>query len=96
MTDVDLIMELRRDEVVREGDNAKDVFDDMKPLVLRAANEIDRLQAAHREIYEVWAGSEGLPCETASEAYLCRLIVQMKDIAANAISPPSSMSEVER
>ena len=33
-------------------------------------------------IYEVWAGSEGIPePQTACEAYLLRLIEQMRDIA---------------
>jgi hypothetical protein len=39
------------------------------------------------EIYEVWAGSEGIPePQTACEAYLLRLIEQMRDIARAAIA----------
>ena len=39
------------------------------------------------EIYEVWAGSEGIPePQTACEAYLLRLIEQMRDIARDAIA----------
>ena len=38
------------------------------------------------EIYEVWAGSDGIPePQTACEAYLLRLIEQMRDIARDAL-----------
>jgi len=39
-----------------------------------------------REIYEVWAGSEGIPEPvTCTEAYLLRLIEQMRDIAKKGL-----------
>jgi hypothetical protein len=42
--------------------------------------EIDRLRQICRDAYEVWAGSEGIPVpETAPEAYLLQLLVQMRD-----------------
>ena len=42
-----------------------------------------------REIYEVWAGSEGIPMpETAPEAYLLHLVEQMRDIAKEGLRAP--------
>lgn len=44
---------------------------------------------ALRNIYEIWAGSEGIPVpETAVEAYLLRLIEQMRDEASKALAAP--------
>ena len=45
--------------------------------------EIAKLRSKMREIYEVWAGSEGLVADTAPEAYQVHLIEQMRDIAAS-------------
>ena len=46
----------------------------------------DKLNAALKEIYEIWAGSEGIPLPTtAPEAYLLRLIEQMRDVARDAL-----------
>ena len=39
-----------------------------------------------REIYEVWAGSEGYTPETPLEVYLDRLIRQMRDLAADGLN----------
>lgn len=55
-----------------------------------AADEIDRLRAENEKlraamhgIYEVYAGSEGIPFpETCPEAYLFGLVMEMADIAA--------------
>lgn len=39
------------------------------------SEEESRLRQVCRDIYEVWAGSEGVPApETAAEAYLLRLV----------------------
>jgi hypothetical protein len=43
--------------------------------------EVKRLKQLHHDIYEVYAGSEGLPCETISESYLCVLIRKMVALA---------------
>lgn len=44
---------------------------------------------ALKNIYEIWAGSEGIPVpETAVEAYLLRLIEQMRDEASRALAEP--------
>lgn len=43
-------------------------------------NENNRLRQVCRNAYEVWAGSEGIPePETAAEAYLLQLLIQMRD-----------------
>ena len=47
-----------------------------------AADVIEELQDAFREIYEVYAGSEGFIPETCPEAYQQQLIKEMAEIAA--------------
>jgi len=47
-----------------------------------AADVIEELQNAFREIYEVYAGSEGFIPETCAEGYQQQLIKEMSDIAA--------------
>jgi uncharacterized protein YhaN len=43
-------------------------------------------QQALRNVYEVWAGSEGIPVpETVVEAYLLRLVEQMRDAAKEGL-----------
>ena len=52
----------------------------------QAAAELRRLHQICRDIYEVWAGSEAtLMPETAVEAYLLRLVEQMRDIAKEGL-----------
>ena len=49
---------------------------------LRRADEIERLREALREIYEVYAGSEGIPQPmTAAEGYLLFLLKETAEIA---------------
>ena len=49
-------------------------------------DELRRLHQICRDIYEVWAGSEGIPVpETAAEAYLLQLIEQMRDLAKEGL-----------
>src|SRR5271163_421669 len=47
---------------------------------------IASLEAALRDVYEIYAGSEGLPESTASEAYLTRLVRQMAHRAAETFT----------
>ena len=48
----------------------------------------EKLTDAMREIYEIWAGSEGIPLPTtAPEAYLLGMIEQMRDVARDALKP---------
>lgn len=49
-----------------------------------------------REIYEVWAGSEGVPEPvTCTEAYLLRLIEQMRDIAKKGMETIEEEQQVK-
>ncbi|NDB67464.1 MAG: hypothetical protein EB015_05545 [Methylocystaceae bacterium] len=47
-----------------------------------AADVIEELQDAFREIYEVYAGSDGFIPETCAEGYQQQLIKEMADVAA--------------
>lgn len=48
--------------------------------------DVERLRKVARNVYEVWAGSEGIPMpETVSEAYLLQLVEQMRDEAKNGL-----------
>lgn len=51
-----------------------------------AKAEIERLRKALREIYEVYAGSEGIPQPmTAAEGYLLSLLMEVVRIAQEAL-----------
>ena len=51
-----------------------------------AADEIEKLREALREIYEVYAGSEGIPQPmSAAEGYLLSLLMEVVRIAQNAL-----------
>ena len=51
-----------------------------------AAAELRRLHQCCRDVYEVWAGSEGIPePQTAPEAYLLSLVEQMRDAAKEGL-----------
>jgi len=51
-----------------------------------AADRIEKLQAALREIHEVYAGSEGIPEPmTAAEGYLLKLLTEMVGVTRNAL-----------
>ena len=52
----------------------------------RAADELRRLHQCCRDVYEVWAGSEGIPePQTAAEAYLLSLVEQMRDASKEGL-----------
>ena len=49
-------------------------------------DEMRRLHQCLRNVYEVWAGSEGIPAPTkASEAYLLSLVEKMRDAAKEGL-----------
>ncbi len=55
-------------------------------LIYEAADEIVRLREALREIYEVYAGSEGIPQPmTAAEGYLLFLLKETAKIAQETL-----------
>jgi len=51
-------------------------------LIEALENRIVEIEAGMREIYEVYAGSEGFIPETCAEGYQQQLIKEMSDIAA--------------
>lgn len=70
------------DEKIAELNQEIDDSDDMYlARIHKLEQEIEQLKNGMREIYEVWAGSEGLVDTTASEAYQMHLIEEMRDIA---------------
>lgn len=54
-------------------------------LIHWQGERIEQLEAALREVFEEWAGSEGFIPETAPEAYLLQLTKRMADIARAAL-----------
>ena len=54
-------------------------------LIEQQAARIAKLEAALREVYETWAGSEGFIPETAPEGYLLQLTKKMALIAGAAL-----------
>jgi hypothetical protein len=59
----------------------------MQKLADEQAARIEQLEAALREIYEVYAGSEGIPQPiSASEGYLLQLIKDMVAISRVALA----------
>ena len=58
----------------------------MKNTLTSAADTIEELRQVCRNVYEVWAGSEGIPVpETCPEAYLLQLVEQMRDAAKEGL-----------
>jgi len=56
--------------------------EDLKRLANNQQRRITKLEDAFREIYEVYAGSDGFIPETCAEGYQQQLIKEMADIAA--------------
>ena len=79
--DEDIIVTLKRsnDLLMTFGNDYSDVF-------LPAIDKIERLRKALREIYEVYANSEGIPQPmTAAEGYLLFLLKETAKIAQEAL-----------
>ena len=88
MTDDDkaLVERLRNSDFY--DDNATYLLPDAwkaDALCEQAADRIEALEAALREVFEEWAGSEGFIPETAPEGYLLQLTKRMADIARAAL-----------
>ena len=61
-------------------------FDRQQEMLDRNAEQIAALRQCLRDVYEVWAGSEGIPAPTvASEAYLLSLVEKMRDAAKEGL-----------
>jgi len=62
-------------------------LDPLGEVESEADSELRRLHQCLRNVYEVWAGSEGIPAPTvASEAYLLSLVEQMRDAAKEGLN----------
>jgi len=55
----------------------------------RLTAEVERLRAALRGAYEVYAGSDGFIPETAAEGYQQQIIKQMVDAISAALKEPA-------
>ena len=61
---------------------------EIKEALRQALAQPEQESVICRNIYEVWAGSDGVPIpETIVEAYLLRLIEQMRDEASKGLKP---------
>ena len=57
-----------------------------RELFTQCADRIQQLEAALRDVYEVYAGSEGIPQPmTAAEGYLLHLVREMANTARAAL-----------
>ena len=66
--------------------SSKWAFLEWRDRAEKAEAENAALHQCLRDVYEVWAGSEGIPAPTvASEAYLLSLVEQMRDAAKEGL-----------
>jgi hypothetical protein len=79
------------DELIAQLRVARDNFYRSKAMSETALREEVRyLHQVCRNVYEVWAGSEGIPVpQTCPEAYLLQLIEQMRDAAKEGFKTPN-------
>jgi hypothetical protein len=77
----DTIEALRR-ELAEAKRATKVMYDSLET----SRKQLAASQQALRNVYEVWAGSEGIPVlETVVEAYLLRLVEKMRDAAKEGL-----------
>ena len=69
---------------IKTNKTGQEVADQVQSL----QDRIKELEGAMREVYEVWAGSEGLVESTAPEAYQSNMIREMRDIAGRHLPTP--------
>ena len=80
MSEWDIVSALRRRAVMQTATGISKLTDQIEWM---AADEIETMRQAMHDIYEVYAGSEGVPCPgTCAEAYLYELLMEMVSIAA--------------
>lgn len=59
---------------------------ELEDLRLQLERERESRRRICREIYEVWAGSDGIPApQSPSEGYLMKLLDDVKDIARGGL-----------
>ena len=71
---------------LRKDASSKWAFLEWRDRAEKAEAKNAALHQCLRNVYEVWAGSEGIPAPTvASEAYLLSLVEQMRDAAKEGL-----------
>ncbi len=78
----------------KEYYNLRGQFDEVKRDNTKLKTKLCEANKVIREIYEIWAGSDGLIPETAPEAYQERLILQMKNGASMYIKKNGNENSV--
>ena len=59
---------------------------ELEDLLRQLEQERQRRRRICREIYEVWAGSDGIPApHSPSEGYLMKLLDEVRDLAKEGI-----------
>jgi hypothetical protein len=87
MSDNEAFNKCTTDAASRSGDRFATSFYTMQTMYVQAQARVYELEAALREIYEVYAGSEGIPQPiSASEGYLLQLIKDMVAISRAALA----------
>ena len=75
-----------RDPYEKERQYKREARLELGGILEKAADEIERLRKALREIYEVYANSEGIPQPmTAAEGYLLFLLKETAKIAQETL-----------
>lgn len=74
------------DAVLAENFNMGEALTRQNEKTAKLEKRLAGAEKALREIYEVYAGSDGFIPETAPEGYQQRLIKQMADIASDALA----------
>jgi hypothetical protein len=83
---MDIVDDLRKGPYEEEWQYKREARFELSGTLERAANEIEGLREDMREIYEVYAGSEGVPQPmTATEGYLLHLLMKTVKIASKAL-----------
>ena len=60
---------------------------ELEDLLRQLEQERQRRRQICREIYEVWAGSEGIPApHSPSEGYLMKLLDDVRDLAKQGLA----------
>ena len=82
----DIVERLRKGFLMQLHQDGTETWKTPDPDSLEAADEIARLRQVCRNVYEVWAGSEGIPVpETCAEGYLLQLVEKMRDEAKEGL-----------
>jgi hypothetical protein len=80
----DAVIEI--ESLSKRVDSYRNIIDSQIGVIQELQLRVSELEAVCRNAYEVYAGSEGIPePETAAEAYVYQLLMQMKDEIARGL-----------